>query len=200
MYSWLKIYILVNRIPLLITLSRKIDFISTSHFPTQTARDIFKYFWRIYVFYLKRGFKITTVHADGELAPVQELIVEMSSGPMVNLTSANEHFPEIERRIRVVKERCRSTRNSLPFMRLPLILTINIVLNNVKLLGYSPTTAGILTTISTRAIMTDGTLNYKRHLAIPFGQYLQIHEEDTPSQHHKTSHQGCYLYGSQQKQ
>ena len=64
----------VNNIPFLITLSRKIDFTSVSNFPTQTSRDIFKYFWRIYVFYLKCGFKIMTVHADGEFDPVQELI------------------------------------------------------------------------------------------------------------------------------
>ena len=37
-------------------------------------------------------------HADGEFDPLQEIIAEMSSGPMVNLTSANEHVPKIERR------------------------------------------------------------------------------------------------------
>ena len=33
--------------------------------------------------------------------------------------------------------------HSLPFMRLPVILNINIVLNNVNILVYLPTTAGI---------------------------------------------------------
>ena len=79
-------------------------------------------------------FKKTTVHAAGEFSPVGELIVEMSSGPRVNLTSANKHVSEIEWRIRVVKERCRDTRHSIPFMRLPVISNINIVLNNVKIL------------------------------------------------------------------
>ena len=65
-------------------------------------------------------------------------------------------------------------------MRLPVILAINIVLNNVNILVYFPTTDGILATISPRAIMTGKTLNYKRHLAIPFGQYCQIHEEEIP--------------------
>ena len=102
---------------------------------------------------------------------MQEIIAEMLSGPMVNLISANEHVPEIERRIWVVKERCRATRNSLPLMRLPVILTINIVLNNFELLGYFHTTDGISKTISPRAIMTGETLNYKRHLMITFGQY-----------------------------
>ena len=105
-----------------------------------------------------------TVHADGEFDPVRELIVEMSSGPMVNLTSNNDHSPKIERRIRVAKERFRATRHSLPLMRLTVILNINIVLNNIKLLGYLTKTADIFTTISPRAIMTSETLNFKRHL------------------------------------
>ena len=58
-------YNFVNKIPLLITLSRNIDFTDTSHLPTRTSRDIFEAFWRIYILYFKRGFKITTVHADG---------------------------------------------------------------------------------------------------------------------------------------
>ena len=66
---------------------------------------------------------------------------------------------------------------SLPFMRLTLIFTINIAFKNVKLSGYFPKIAGISTTISPRAVMTGETLNYKKHLAIPFGKYLQIHEE-----------------------
>ena len=133
----------VNKVPFLIKFSRKIDFTATSNFPTQKARDKFKAFWRIYVLYLKRGFKTTTVHTNGEFAPVRELIAEMSSGPMVNLASANKHVPKIEQRIRVVKEWCRSTRQSLTFIRFPVILTINIVLNNVKLLGYFSKKSGI---------------------------------------------------------
>ena len=60
----------VIKIPLLITLSQKIEFAATIHLPTQKSRDIFKAFWCIYVFYLKCGFRITTVRGDGVSAPV----------------------------------------------------------------------------------------------------------------------------------
>ena len=59
---------------------------------------------------------------------------------MVNLTSTNKNVNEIKQRIRVVKERFRATKQSLNFMSLPVILNINIVFKNVKLLGYFPTT------------------------------------------------------------
>ena len=86
-------------------MSYNIFFASISHFPTYKSRKIFKALLCIYVFYLKRGFQITTVHANGEFSTMQELIAEILSGPMVNLMSANEHAPKIEWQIWVVKER-----------------------------------------------------------------------------------------------
>jgi hypothetical protein len=91
----------------------------------------------MYQYYLQRGFHITTVHADGEFAPLKTLIETMPGGTMVNLASANEHVPEIEHRIWVVKERCRATRHSLSFHTIPKLMTIHIVLNVVKLLIFS---------------------------------------------------------------
>ena len=148
-------------------------------------------FWCIYAFYLKYGFIITTVHADGEFSPVQELISEMLSRTMVNLTSANKPVPKIKQQIWVVKQKCRSTRNSLPFISLPVMLTINILLNNVKLLGYFSTTAVILKNISPKYIITGKTLNYKSNLEINFVQYCQIHKEDTPCNITKSKTRGA---------
>ena len=64
MHSGLWIFVL-HKIPFLITFSFKIDFTDMSRLPTNKARDVFKAFWSVYFFYIKRGFKITTVHADG---------------------------------------------------------------------------------------------------------------------------------------
>ena len=50
---------------------------------------------------LKRGFRITTLHVDGEFAPLQSLIHVMSGwgGGRLDLESASEHVTETERRI-----------------------------------------------------------------------------------------------------
>ena len=125
----------VNEIPSLITLSRNIDFTATSHLPTRKDRYIFISFWRICVLYLKLGFKITTFHADGEFDPVQELLAYIPSRPMVKFASANDHVPKTEQKNRLVKEMCRATSHSLIFIRLPVIININILLNNVQLSG-----------------------------------------------------------------
>jgi hypothetical protein len=120
------------------------------------------------------------VHTDGEFAPLEPLIESMPGGPMVNLASANEHVPQIERRIRVVKERCWATRHSLPFEIIPKLMTIHIVLNVVKLLNLFSTKGGVSDTLSPKTIMSGDTLDFKKHLSLQIGQYCQVHEEDTP--------------------
>ena len=85
----------VNKIPFFLTLSRKICFTAVNHLSDRTTKTIFKAYVEIHKFYLNRGFHITTLHVDNEFAPLQVLIQSMSGRPRVNLTSANEHVPEI---------------------------------------------------------------------------------------------------------
>jgi hypothetical protein len=104
----------------------------------------------------------------------------MPSGPIVSLASANEHVPEIERRIRVVKERCQASCHDLPFQRIPKLLTIHIVLNSVRMLNFFPTRGGISDHISPKTIMSGEILDYNKHLRLQIGQYCQVHEEESP--------------------
>jgi hypothetical protein len=83
----------VNKIPFFLTLSRKICFTAVNHLANRKAETIFKAFEEMYRFYLNRGFRITTVHADGEFAPLQAMIQEMPAGPRVNLASSSEACP-----------------------------------------------------------------------------------------------------------
>jgi hypothetical protein len=167
----------VNEIPFLLTLSRKICFTAVSHLANKSVPQIFTAFREIYQYYLQRGFCIRTVHADGEFSLLKALIKSMPVGPTVNLASANKHVPEAERRIRVVKERCRATRHGMPFQRIPKIMLINIVLNCTKLLNFFPPKGGVSATISPKTVMSGEFLDYKKHLTLQFGSYCQVHEE-----------------------
>ena len=185
----------VNKIAFFITLSRKICFTSVRHLVSRKVKEIFQAFGEVYKMYLQRGFRITTVGADGEFAAVQALIQGMPGGPRVNLTSANEHVPEIERRIRVVKERCRAIRHGLPYNKIPAILTTWIVFNAVRILNHFPVKGGISESISPKTIMTGETLNYKKHLKLQVGQYCQVHEEDLPRNSQLPRTQGAIVLG-----
>jgi hypothetical protein len=170
----------VNKIHFFLTLSRKICFTAVNHLADRTVLQIFKAFKEMYQYYLQRGFHIKTVHANGEFAPLKSLIESMTGGPMVNFASANEHVPEIERRIRVVKERCRATWHSLPYERIPKLMTVHVVLNVVKLLNFFSTKGGVSDTLSPKTIMSGETLDFKKHLSLQIGQHCQVHEEYTP--------------------
>jgi hypothetical protein len=160
----------VNNNPFFLTLSRKIMYTAVSHLTDRTVPHIFKAFKQIYQFYLQRGFRIVVVQADGEFAPLKPLIESVPGGPQVNLASANNHVPEIECWIRVVKERCRATRHSLPFERIPKLLTVHIVLYVVKLLNFFSNKGRVSETMSPKAIMLREPLDFKKHLSPQVGQ------------------------------
>jgi hypothetical protein len=170
----------VNKIPFFLILSRKICFTAVHHLVDRTVPQTFKDFKEIYQYYLQCGFHIMTVHADGEFAPLKTLIESMPGAPMVNLASANEHVPEIERRIRVAKERCRATLHSIPCHTMSKLMMIHIILNVVKLLIFFPTNGVVSDTLSPKTIISGETLDYKKHLSLQLGQYCQVHKEYNP--------------------
>jgi hypothetical protein len=143
-------------------------------FANRKVGTIFKAFKEIYKFYLHRGFRIENLHVDGKFMPLQALIQAMPGGPRVNLASSNEHVPEIERQIRVVTERARAVRCSLPFSRIPKLLMIHLIFNCVKLLNHFPAKGGILDTLSPKTIMTGKTLHYKKHLSLQMGSIAKF--------------------------
>ena len=54
----------------------------------------------------------------------------------MNLTNSNGHVPEIESRIKVVKERERCVRHTLPFNSISRLLLTHTVFVSVKILNY----------------------------------------------------------------
>ena len=81
--------------------------------------------------------------------------------PKLNLTSANEHVAEIERKIRVIKERVRAVIYSLPFNAIPQIMLIHAVLFVTKQLNLFPVKGGISAQFSPRQILSGETAKYK---------------------------------------
>mmetsp|Transcript_37239 Transcript_37239/g.52594 ORF Transcript_37239/g.52594 Transcript_37239/m.52594 type:complete len:384 (+) Transcript_37239:225-1376(+) len=120
-----------------------VDNKKTNHLANRKIKQIFKAFLEIYQYYLHCRFPIDTIHADNEFGPLKQKIGQtIPGGPRVNLASANEHVPAIDRRIRVVKERVWVLCHSVPFTRIPKILTIHIVFVAVKILNFFKSRGG----------------------------------------------------------
>ena len=150
-----------------------------THLSNRKIPSIFRALKNMHNYYLQRGFQIVFIKGDGEFKPLEDLIrSELYGGPKMNLTSANDHVPEIERKIRVIKERVRAVKYSIPVNALPAQVTTHAVLFVTKQLNLFPVKGGI-SRWSPKQIMTGEVVHYK-YCSIPFGCYCQISAEGTP--------------------
>ena len=72
----------VNEIPFFLSLSRQIYFTGLSHLPDRSKKQIFQDFKELFIFYIRHGFRITTVHSNGKFAPLKPMIKGMPRGPL----------------------------------------------------------------------------------------------------------------------
>ena len=80
-------------------------------------------------------------------------------GPLVNLSVANEHIHDINRLIKVVKERFRGTRHGLPFKNMLKLLTTHIVLTMLNMIQLFSTKGGTSYSLSPKSIMSGKTID-----------------------------------------
>jgi hypothetical protein len=116
-----------------------------------------------------------TILADPEFEPLQATFGQVS----FNFCAQDEHVPEIEHFIRTVKDRTRSGYNSLPFEHIPCLMLICLVANAVFWLNAFPHADGASATLSPRYLLTRKHLDYRKHVRLEFGGYVQTHEEHT---------------------
>ena len=115
---------------------------------------------------------------DGEFEPLCTDLKLL--GIELNTTSRDEHVPEIERQIRVIKERIRACLNSLPFKCLPKIILVDMLYTRVFWLNAFPPKGGTSPTISPCTLLTGVKIDFKIHCKLSFGAYAQVHHEEMP--------------------
>jgi hypothetical protein len=107
----------VNRIAFLVTVSRNIRFGTTERLASRNANVVARALVAVTKFYRQRGFRVKECHGDGEFEHLRADLADVHA--QLNITSENEHVPEVERYIRTIKERARAVYNTVPFQRLP---------------------------------------------------------------------------------
>ena len=84
---------------------------------------------------------------------------------------------DIERYIRVVKERMRGISNTIPFKRMTRNMVMELAKAVVYWLNSVPSNMGMSPTMIPRTIITGQLLDYHKHCRYKFGEYVQTHEE-----------------------
>jgi hypothetical protein len=115
-------------------------------------------------------FSSVFIKGDGAFNPLQEFMDTVYGAPQLNTTSANEHKPTAERKIRHIKERARAIIHSIPFNALPEMVLIHMVLFVAKQLNLFPVKGGLSAHFSPRQIMSGDVTDYK-NCNMGFGQY-----------------------------
>ena len=128
--------------------------------------------------YTQRGFKVNHALLDGEFVPLRTDLLNM--GIVANFATRNEHVPEIERQHRVIKKRARACCYTLPFEVLPRLLLVEMINNCALWINMFPEKGGVIN-VSPKTLMTGVKLDYNKHFRFPFGSYVQVHDEPSPT-------------------
>ncbi len=90
----------------------------------------------------------------------------------LNTTAVQEHAGEIERKIRVIKERASGTISTLPYKVLPKLVIIELLHFCMMWMNLFPVKSG-----GPRELVSRHKLDEKLHCRTPFGAYCEVHAD-----------------------
>ena len=90
----------VNGVPFLVSVARGLNFITVEYTKTRTAKALAGCVKHIMDMYSRGVFQVGTVLMNNKFESLRNLIPILA----INTTAAKEHVPEVERRIRLIKE------------------------------------------------------------------------------------------------
>ena len=137
----------VNKIPFVTTISRHVKFTTVEVIQKRTKSQLSECIKNVVAIYTQRSFKVNHALLDGEFVPLRTDLLNMVI--VSNFATRNEHVPEIERQHRVIKERARACRSTLPFEVLPQLPLVEMVNNCALWINMFPEKGGV-TNVSTR--------------------------------------------------
>ena len=101
----------VNNLAFVITYGWGIGLITAEFTPNRKANQLASNLKRIIQLYSRAGFIVQTILMDMEFNKVIPELPEVN----INTSAASEHVAEVERCIRIIKERCRACISTMPF-------------------------------------------------------------------------------------
>ena len=149
----------VNRVAMLVSISRKIRFGTLEVIPNNKSTVLLKGRKSILQVYQRWGFQIEMALMDGEFGHLRGELASL--GVTLNETSRDEHVGEIERFIRTIKEQMRAIYNTLPFRKIPARLVAEMGKACVFWLNSLPPQSNFGNDLSPRTIVTGQRLDFK---------------------------------------
>ena len=119
-----------------------------------------------------RGFTPTIVYTDPASAFRQ--LIKAFPGVIIDVSGAGDHVSKVDAKIRRTKELYRSVKSGLPWP-LPITMVKDLVAYLVARMNIKRTT-GINCNTRPKILFTGTKINYKRELALAFGDYCEVYD------------------------
>ena len=169
----------IQGIPFLTTISKKLCYRTIEPIVGRSTKSMIAAFDNVFRIYNRAGFTIAELQTDPEFKHLENTMTDIDI--KMNYCAAQEHVPEIERSIRVIKERFRSMYHRLPYQCLPKIMIKIGAMECVRWLNTFPPRNGVSEFYSPRMIMAGKPLDFDKHCVTPFGSYVQALQENVPT-------------------
>ena len=171
-------FLFVNSVPFHISKSRKIEYGTIAAVDNLSVDTMLKCSKSIITKYKSRGINIDEIMADNQFKPIADKI----NPTLLNVCAPNEHVGDIENFIKIIKERSRCVHSALPYgLRWPRVMTVGLMEYLMRMLNSFPSNVGVSTTLSPATIVEGRRPIDARNISLPFGAYVQLTVENTPT-------------------
>eukprot|EP00956_Cyclotella_meneghiniana_P026461 scaffold57247_cov37-Cyclotella_meneghiniana.AAC.7 len=182
----------VNGLPFFVTVSRGIKLYTAEFTPSRTVEMLTSKLMKVVRIYRRGGFLVRTALMDMEFKPLADQCDEVN----INTTSAREHVGDIERGVRFIQERTRSTVSELPYKHcMPDVFIIHLVYFVVMWMNAFLSDSGVSTEYSPKEIVTGLKFDFKLHCQARFGSYVEASEDAIVTNTIKDRTQPCIVLG-----
>lgn len=127
----------VNGMVFFVTLSINIRYFTSQQLNNRYKSTLISALLRVIAVYHKIGFIVIMCYMDGQFECMREDLLQQIFGVELNTCGPDEHVPEIERGIRIIKERVRATLLILLFKTIPISMVVHSVLFTFMWLNFS---------------------------------------------------------------
>ena len=125
----------VNGVPFLVSVVRGINLVTTKFTPSCTGKQLAAGITQMIDLYACGGCQVGTVLMENKFEKLQNLVPILT----INTTAAKEHVPEVESKIRLIKERGMGILNTFLFnKKMPRLMLIELVYPVVLWLNAFP--------------------------------------------------------------
>lgn len=164
-------------IPFLMSISSRMKLYVVTHLTDRKASTVLEAIESHISAYKVKDFYVKNILVDGESAIIALRTEIELMQVMLHPCAKNEHIPDIERAGRVLKERVRAYWNTLPY-KINKTILIHMVYHCVKAINVFPKEQSVGSK-SPKELYSGDKLDLKEHFKISFGQYCQVHEDDS---------------------